>query len=209
MCDVPDEGQTESWSGTVTATRTAVSSGGGGGGGGAGGCDLSSIKLVAVSADAADDAWAAGACERAALEHWDGKRWALVALPSLPGRSSIFTGIAAVSPHDVWVVGHDQGSNGKYAAIVLHWNGSRWSTLRSPTVPRAAVFGGVMLNGVSATAAGAWIAGIRLGPRGLAASQEGDGNNRRDAEDTERTKHIRQHARASRRVILNGVKDLR
>jgi len=167
-CDFPAQGETGSWSGTVTATRTSSSEGNG--------CVLADIGLRAVSADAANDAWAVGSCdEEGAVEHWDGKQWALAStLPPPASQFSIFTGVSAVSPTDVWVVGYDQAKNGSYGPLVLHWNGSVWTTV-AERLPRAASVGGFQLNSVAATTGGAWVAGISVGPRGLFGRSGGSG----------------------------------
>jgi hypothetical protein len=171
-CDLQGQAQTESWSGTVTATRTAVSSGGGGSGS-TGGCNLADIGLFAVSADAVDDAWAAGVCnEQGAVERWDGKAWTLVPLP--PQSTSVWrlNGIAAVSPRDVWAVGTGQGRHGSETAIALHWDGARWTSVTGH-IPRYIPSGGGVFSAVAATSAGAWLAGGVAGPRGLVARSNG------------------------------------
>ena len=167
-CSLAAQGATGSWSGTVTATRTSSSEGNG--------CVLADVSLRAVSADAANDAWAVGSCdEEGAVEHWDGTQWTLAStLPPPASGFSLFTGVSAVSPADVWVVGYDQAKNGGYGPLVLHWNGSGWKTV-AERLPHTASVGGFQLNGVAATGAGAWVAGISVGPRGLFGRSGGSG----------------------------------
>jgi hypothetical protein len=69
-------------------------------------------------------------------EHWDGSQWTVVATPA-PGVNSIFLGVAAVGPADVWAVG-DYSLTATSAALPLveHWNGSSWSIAAIPSLFR-------------------------------------------------------------------------
>ena len=79
------------------------------------GCDA---VLSDVAAVAADDVWAAGTlnCDgssTALVEHWDGKRWSRVDVPS-PARASYagLDGITAIAPDDIWAVGFSSRGRG-------------------------------------------------------------------------------------------------
>lgn len=64
--------------------------------------------------------------------------------------SSSFRSIAAVSSKDVWAVGYYVDSQTqKYRTLIEHWNGTRWSVVKSPN-PGAAYN---ILNGVTAISA--------------------------------------------------------
>lgn len=92
--------------------------------------------LTSVSADAADDAWAAGfedapggTGQLPLIEHWDGTGWHAVPLPDT-GSGATFnavSGIYAASSSDVWV-----SAPGLLDAAFLHWDGSAWSTVPVP-----------------------------------------------------------------------------
>jgi len=58
------------------------------------------------------------------VEHWNSKRWTLVASPNPPSAYlNILEGVSAISRTDIWAVGStDWGST-----IIIHWNGSSWS----------------------------------------------------------------------------------
>jgi hypothetical protein len=107
--------------------------------------------LLGVSVTAADDAWAVGegargyflgetALKFAVAEHWNGKRWRRVPVVVPPERPSrgipppaprvlSLAAVAETSATDVWAVGADTTG----AAVVLHWDGSRWQVrLRLP-----------------------------------------------------------------------------
>lgn len=75
-------------------------------------------SLADVDAVAADDVWAVGDHNGAAvIKKWDGMRWRSVATPA--GTKSLYD-IDAVSATDIWAVGLGR---------VLHWDGSRWTTI--------------------------------------------------------------------------------
>jgi hypothetical protein len=70
--------------------------------------------------------------------HWDGTRWRV----AWWNRSWIthgqgLSGVVAVSPLDVWVVGSESGSR----SLAMHWDGVRWRTVPAP---------GIGLSGVAA-----------------------------------------------------------
>lgn len=99
--------------------------------------DLGSVTgfLFAVSADSADDAWAAGVIvgdsHRALIEHWDGRAWHRVAVTDV--RATV-RGVVAISPDDAWAVGDTEGAYGGVA--ILHWDGTTWSRVHSPLEAR-------------------------------------------------------------------------
>jgi hypothetical protein len=89
-------------------------------------------SLFRVSAVSADDIWALGVSYpdnsssqgTLLIEHWNGTRWSLVQFPS-SGFKASFSGIAAVSRDDVWVVGSTTGNQSQ--PLIEHWDGVRWS----------------------------------------------------------------------------------
>ena len=58
-----------------------------------------------------------------------------------------FSGVAAVSANDVWVVGSynnsTSGDKNPGQALIEHWNGNTWSIVRSPTVAPISLLTGV------------------------------------------------------------------
>jgi hypothetical protein len=98
--------------------------------------------LSAITARSADDAWAVGShtSEVGALaEHWNGSSWQQVAVPSPSGAKSVsLSGVAEVSPANVWAVGEWFGKRkdawGEDAStLVEHWDGSSWTII--PSLP--------------------------------------------------------------------------
>jgi hypothetical protein len=66
---------------------------------------------------------------QAAIEHWDGTSWSIVASPNPnPTGPSTLNGIAAISANDIWAV----GSIGVNKTITEHWDGTSWSIVHSP-----------------------------------------------------------------------------
>lgn len=105
-------------------------------------------QLVAVSAPSSSDAWAVGQATAAPLsasggdftdapiiERWDGNRWVVTPNPTLGNGDHYLTGIAAISPADVWAVGYSraESSNGvAQSPLVAHWDGSSWKVVATP-----------------------------------------------------------------------------
>ena len=126
-------------------------------------------ELAAVRAVSASDAWAVGDYSSAAgggnktlILHWNGTTWARVPSPN-PGLGDDLTGVAAASASNAWAVGFSivgaaANASQTAQALVLHWNGSTWTTA---AVPPPAPGSSTLLNGVTATStASVWAAGI-------------------------------------------------
>jgi hypothetical protein len=121
--------------------------------------------LHGVSADSATDAWAVGhyissttAGTEAVALHWNGTKWSKIASPN-PGGTiasayNTLNGISAVSATDAWAVGFYNNPAIGDETLVLHWNGTKWSKVASPSpgVPPV-FFSGDNLFGVSAVSA--------------------------------------------------------
>jgi hypothetical protein len=73
---------------------------------------------------------------KAAIEHWDGTSWSIVASPNPnPGGSSTLQGIAAISANDIWAVGTFGGTSvvPTEKTLTEHWDGTSWSIIASPS----------------------------------------------------------------------------
>ena len=143
--------------------------------------------LNGVRATSPTNAWAVGTFSNGAgvdqtlILHWNGSGWAPVASPN-PGSTTSLSAIDAVSARDVWAVGDYSivaagpparaDATGRDAAartattgsrtLVLHWNGTSWKQVASPT-PGS----GGDLTGVTATSASnAWAVGGYTGTGG-------------------------------------------
>ena len=117
--------------------------------------------LNGVSAVSGSDAWAAGYNQHQGrddtlLLHWNGTAWSRVASPS-PTASSFLRAVSADSASDAWAVGYDCCSTtGAYDTLILHWNGTAWTQVASPS-PSTSYN---VLEGVSAVSGSdAWAVG--------------------------------------------------
>jgi hypothetical protein len=88
-------------------------------------------ELLDVDASGPGDVWAVGRTasgfgDRPLALHYDGIQWLEMELPEeISGR---LTGVAAIAPDDVWVVGFS-GSPAAFSerALLLHWDGALWA----------------------------------------------------------------------------------
>ncbi len=105
--------------------------------------------LQDVSAASANDVWAVGArvidgpfslSWDAIAEHWNGVEWTIDF--AVPGQ--VLYGVEALSAKDVWAVGTNS-----YGPLIVHYDGSRWSTVPTPEWGR-----GGHLSGIDSTKAG-------------------------------------------------------
>jgi WD40 repeat protein len=140
-------------------------------------------RLYAVTARAADDAWAVGAVgedydlnqpAQTLILHWDGTRWSVVPSPSPGLGANRLYGVAARAADDVWAVGHhNPGYSGwpvpwpvpPFAGashqLVLHWDGAAWMV-----VPTRGEPGGDTLAAVASEGGGVWGVGYQAGEGG-------------------------------------------
>ena len=98
--------------------------------------------INAVTAITARNAWAVGEDVGAGtkiggstfIEHWNGTQWTIEASPT-PGADPSLSGVAFRSAHDVYAVGTNVHSinGGAQQAMILHWNGHKWSIGSSGT----------------------------------------------------------------------------
>jgi hypothetical protein len=98
--------------------------------------------LTGVSAVSGSDAWAVGNygingadTSHALILHWNGTAWSKVKSPSPGSGTNYLEGVSAVSGSDAWAVGNYSSyyTLGTSRTLVLHWNGTAWSKINSPT----------------------------------------------------------------------------
>src|SRR5438876_8041579 len=102
--------------------------------------------LNGIAVVAANDVWTVGQAAngntyKTLVEHWDGTAWSIVPSPNVAGNSSILEAISVVSANDIWAVGYSQDTNFNTFTLTLHWNGTAWSIVPSPTVDHDILFG--------------------------------------------------------------------
>ena len=129
--------------------------------------------LQAVTVRSASDAWAVGylltgrnmLVSRTLIMHWNGRHWQIAPSPSVHVSNGVLNnilfGVSADGRNDAWAVGSWGSHAGGYGgggdhALVLHWNGQRWSLSTLPTVRKRS-----LLSGVAADGGHAWAVGDR------------------------------------------------
>src|SRR5262249_26684318 len=93
--------------------------------------------LAGVAATSASNAWAVGSPAVVGppfILHWSWTGWQQVAIP-IPGKGDILTGVAATSATNASAVGSSFPTNRPRAlhTLILHWNGTAWQQVASPT----------------------------------------------------------------------------
>ena len=129
-----------------------------------------SNELTGVSAVSGTDAWAVGdygtvtGQDTLALR-WNGTAWSQVKTPNPSGRfgPDVLLGVSAASGTDAWAVGeYVNNTTNLRATLALHWNGTAWSRVASPS-PGRSVETFNLLHGVSIiSGTDAWAAGDYL-----------------------------------------------
>jgi hypothetical protein len=120
--------------------------------------------LFAASATSASDAWAVGEQQSThgtfgtLVEHWNGSTWQVVPSPDPGSSGNHLYGVLALNRDDVWAVGQRNDAGSPDRDLVVHWNGTGWSVLDSPSHGGASA----ALYAISAGDDGVWAAGETL-----------------------------------------------
>lgn len=122
-------------------------------------------SLNGVAALSASDVWAVGmATPPGKIEplvlHWNGTTWKQVAIPHVGVE---LEGVTAVSPSDVWAVGYRGVSPSNPFSIrtmVLHWNGTSWKLVPSPSPSTGSLLSNVLYGVSASSASNAWAVGL-------------------------------------------------
>lgn len=148
---------------------------------------LGSVTDVAVVSPT--DAWAISdhgyeSWNESHVYRWEGQRWSEVPFPieADPSRFWVLTAIEAVTPSEIWIVGHEFIDLRRSRAISARWDGSRWRLVRVGQADR-----GLTIEGLAATPGThrLWAVGSSYG--------QGDGS-------TQATLVLRWNGRAWRRI---------
>ena len=103
--------------------------------------------LQAVTMDSATDGWAVGYTgdpmffpEKTLILHWDGGGWTKFPSPNPVGTGAssadFLYGVSAVSTSDAWAVGdYFDSATSVWHTLILQWNGSKWTRIKSPSLP--------------------------------------------------------------------------
>src|SRR5438105_6144250 len=95
--------------------------------------------LNGVTAVSTNDVWAVGdfinasGVQQTLIEQWNGKKWSVVSSPNVGTQPNELFGVTAVSATDIWAVGFFEPSPNFFQTLTLHWDGTSWSTVSSPS----------------------------------------------------------------------------
>ena len=109
----------------------------------------SGYQVAGFAARSPGDVWAVGLrpggrCQYQTLtQHWDGTAWTVIPSPGNTKVNSVLDGVAVAGATQAWAVGTMGCPADQSRTLTEHWNGSRWSIVRSPN-------GGVTGNHFSA-----------------------------------------------------------
>src|SRR5579885_2854132 len=84
------------------------------------------------------DIWAVGSfsnnstSSQTLVEQWDGSQWSVVTSPNPGSAGNGLSSIAAVNANNLWAVGGFSSNSNSQQTLVEHWNGSKWSVVKSP-----------------------------------------------------------------------------
>jgi hypothetical protein len=96
-------------------------------------------QFFGVKAISPTDIWAVGTTRDSSgkfttlTEHFDGSDWDVISSPNPGSTSDQLHAVTAVSSKSVWAVGFQTGTKGPDAPVILHWNGSQWSSVTPPS----------------------------------------------------------------------------
>ena len=99
---------------------------------------VSDNVLNGVSGNASSDVWQVGFYtfgteKRTLIEHWDGAEWSIVPSPNTNKRLNVLNGVDTISPSNTWAVGYATSGGIDQTTLVLHWDGTAWSIVPSPS----------------------------------------------------------------------------
>ena len=118
--------------------------------------------LSSVTAASANSAWAVGCtafcflhsvAPQTVILHWNGTAWTQVPSPA-QARIGALNGVTATSASNVWAVGcagHCFGPMATTRTMIVHWNGTAWKYVASPSPASNSVLAAVTATSASNT----------------------------------------------------------
>ncbi|HWG98461.1 MAG TPA: hypothetical protein VNV66_03850 [Pilimelia sp.] len=147
----------ERWNGTAWSVVPAPSPAGTSGA-------LEGVKVFSTT-----NAWAVGTSIgrgtpgiRTLIQRWDGAAWAVVPSPSPDPTQNLLADVDGAAPNDVWAIGNrgDWGYGTTVAGLVLHYDGTAWSTVDVPGIEFDATLSAPTLEDITVVASDdIWIVG--------------------------------------------------
>lgn len=124
----PRESLIEHWNGTAWSIVPSAE------------LESESSWLQDVAVISPSDVWAVGSSKQSdttsgtLIQHWNGTMWSLVPSPNGPLANNSLVSVSGAAANDVWAVGSAfQESSLPTASLILHWNGTDWQIVSSPT----------------------------------------------------------------------------
>ena len=116
------------------------------------------LQGSAPRSPSASDSWAVGSIYdnatqtfKSLAEHWNGKGWKRVTIPTQPGSpESVLFNAAELDSNDVWADGWYEVPGGDEAPLMEHWNGTSWRRVKTPEIPNVPYYDLFGLAGISA-----------------------------------------------------------
>ncbi len=102
--------------------------------------------LLGVSASSSHNVWAVGTycvgngCDRGGgnfqtlILHYTGARWSVVSSPNPSSYENQLNAVTVISATNVWAVGQDDINPMTGSTLIVHFNGTRWTQVVSPSV---------------------------------------------------------------------------
>jgi hypothetical protein len=123
-------------------------------------------SISGMAAVSSTDAWAvgsiiSGSVAQTFIEHFDGKKWAIVPSPNDGTGNNLLSGVTAISASDVWAVGDFQISTSSgtlFQTLTEHWDGTAWSIIPSPS-PSGTGSGSELRGAAAVSSSDVWAVG--------------------------------------------------
>ncbi|MBT2398538.1 hypothetical protein [Streptomyces sp. ISL-100] len=139
--------------------------------------DAENLAIRDAKAVSRTSLWAVGSTQRSdapgkkypTVTHWNGTNWNSIKFPEVEGS---LEALDVKSANDIWAVGsRDSGkpANERYQALALHYDGTKWTEVPVPSIPKVGTeLGGVINNGpndvwVSGTTNDGQVTGAKTG----------------------------------------------
>jgi hypothetical protein len=105
-----------------------------------------SNELLGAAGSGAANVWAVGRVVSGSnpstwsslILRWNGNAWSSVAHPHSP-TNHVLQGVDAPAANDAWAVGSRWVTSGGVRTLIQHWDGVRWSVVRSPNPNRVGI----------------------------------------------------------------------
>jgi alpha-tubulin suppressor-like RCC1 family protein len=117
--------------------------------------------LTGVSSDGAGQVWAAGYADDDGQNfrvpyvlHWTGSTWVLTKVPNPGSEGSQLSGIAVLSPADIWTAGTTEQTDGGQLALTEQFNGTSWTVSPAADPGQLAGLSDNVLAGVASSGPG-------------------------------------------------------